>query len=513
MAGKFGAIRTLGALSRPPLLYKPYHPLPFPSSNLSIHRQVSIMAQPQPESHTTNGSSEPSPNGDVSTNRSLLRVKKFSDKAVLPSRVIPLSAGYDLSSAVETKVPARGKALVATDISIAIPEGTYARVAPRWGLTWKHSIDVGAGVIDADYRGPVGVILFNHSDVDFEVKVSDRVAQLIIQEILTPDVSTNPSLLRFKKLSDKAVLPSRASPLSAGYDLSSAVETKVPARGKALVATDISIEIPEGTYALVAPRSGLTLKHSIGVGAGVIDADYRGPVGVILFNHSDVDFEVKVGDRVAQLIIQEILTPDVSTNPSLLRFKKLSDKAVLPSRASPLSAGYDLSSAVETKVPARGKALVATDISIEIPEGTYARVAPRWGLTLKDSIDVGAGVIHAHYRGPVGVILLNHSDVDFEVKVGDRVAQLIIEKIVTPNVAEVEDLDETVRGEGGFGSTDSAQSIILQDKLINQGYTDIDVSINVTTTKTFSSMGLRKGSGHSKMNKPHYSKVISDADK
>lgn len=65
----------------------------------------------------------------------------------------------------------------------------------------------------------------------------------------------------------------------------------------------------------------------------------------------------------------------------------------------------------------------------------------------------GAGVIDADYRGSVGVILFNHSDADFEVKVGDRVAQLIIEKIVTPEVEEVDDLDSTVRGSGGFGST------------------------------------------------------------
>ncbi|KAK9271076.1 hypothetical protein L1049_026665 [Liquidambar formosana] len=137
----------------------------------------------------------------------------------------------------------------------------------------------------------------------------------------------------------------------------------------------------------------------------------------------------------------------------LLRVKKLSEDAVLPSRASLLSAGYDLSSAKETKVPARGKALVPTDLSIAIPEGTYARIAPRSGLAWKHSIDVGAGVIDADYRGPVGVILFNHSDVDFEVKAGDRIAQLIIEKIMTPDVMEVEDLDSTVRGVGGFGST------------------------------------------------------------
>ncbi|CAA3005300.1 deoxyuridine 5 -triphosphate nucleotidohydrolase [Olea europaea subsp. europaea] len=138
---------------------------------------------------------------------------------------------------------------------------------------------------------------------------------------------------------------------------------------------------------------------------------------------------------------------------SFLRVKKLSDKASLPSRASLLSAGYDLSSATETKVPARGKALIPTDLSIAIPERTYARIAPRSGLAWKHSIDVGAGVIDADYRGPVGVILFNHSDVDFEVKTGDRIAQLIIQKIETPEVTEVDDLDSTVRGSGGFGST------------------------------------------------------------
>ncbi|XP_018441691.1 deoxyuridine 5'-triphosphate nucleotidohydrolase [Raphanus sativus] len=135
------------------------------------------------------------------------------------------------------------------------------------------------------------------------------------------------------------------------------------------------------------------------------------------------------------------------------KVKKLSEKAVLPTRGSPLSAGYDLSSAADSKVPARGKALIPTDLSVAVPEGTYARIAPRSGLAWKHSIDVGAGVIDADYRGPVGVILFNHSDADFEVKVGDRVAQMIIERIVTPQVLEVEDLDATVRGEGGFGST------------------------------------------------------------
>lgn len=79
--------------------------------------------------------------------------------------------------------------------------------------------------------------------------------------------------------------------------------------------------------------------------------------------------------------------------------------------------------------------------------------APRSGLAWKNSIDVGAGVIDADYRGPVGVILFNHADSDFAIKAGDRIAQLILELIVTPDVVEVDDLDATIRGEDGFGST------------------------------------------------------------
>lgn len=110
-------------------------------------------------------------------------------------------------------------------------------------------------------------------------------------------------------------------------------------------------------------------------------------------------------------------------------------------------------SAYDYVVPARGKILVKTDIQIEVPTGCYGRVAPRSGLALKNSIDVGAGVIDEDYRGNVGVILFNFSEIDFEVKKGDRIAQLICERIAHPNLVEVDTLTETARGEGGFGST------------------------------------------------------------
>ena len=84
---------------------------------------------------------------------------------------------------------------------------------------------------------------------------------------------------------------------------------------------------------------------------------------------------------------------------------------------------------------------------------------PRSGLAVKKYIDVGAGVIDADYRGEIGVVLFNHSEEDFQIKQGDRIAQLILEKIETPPVKETADLPSTVRGKEGFGST-----IINDDK-------------------------------------------------
>ena len=94
-----------------------------------------------------------------------------------------------------------------------------------------------------------------------------------------------------------------------------------------------------------------------------------------------------------------------------------------------------------------------TGLAISFPAGLYARIAPRSGLALKKFIDVGAGVVDHDYRGEVGVVLFNHGDQDFEVNMGDRIAQLILEKIDTPPVEEVQGLGDTVRGVGGFGST------------------------------------------------------------
>jgi len=139
----------------------------------------------------------------------------------------------------------------------------------------------------------------------------------------------------------------------------------------------------------------------------------------------------------------------------MLLVVKLSEHATIPTRGSPLAAGYDLYSAQDTNIPARGKGLVKTDIQIRVPRGTYGRVAPRSGLAWKQHIDIGAGVVDEDYRGNVGVVMFNHADQVFKVKKGDRIAQLVCEKIAYPEIHEMKTLDNTDRGEGGFGSTET----------------------------------------------------------
>lgn len=137
----------------------------------------------------------------------------------------------------------------------------------------------------------------------------------------------------------------------------------------------------------------------------------------------------------------------------VLRFAKLTEHAFEPIRGSVRAAGVDLRSAYDIIVPAHGKAIVKTDLQVQVPEGSYGRVAPRSGLAVKNFIDVGAGVVDEDYRGNLGVVLFNHADVDFEVKRGDRIAQFICERIFYPEMELVDKLDNTERGAAGFGST------------------------------------------------------------
>lgn len=150
---------------------------------------------------------------------------------------------------------------------------------------------------------------------------------------------------------------------------------------------------------------------------------------------------------------------NVKESVPVLRFKRTSTAAIAPIRATPGSAGYDLFSARDVDVLPQSNALVSTDLILQLPDGCYGRIAPRSGLATKFFIDVGAGVIDSDYRGVVGVVLFNFSNHVFHVKRGDRIAQLIVERIWHPLLVETDNLDATVRDRGGFGSTGVRSSI------------------------------------------------------
>ena len=138
-----------------------------------------------------------------------------------------------------------------------------------------------------------------------------------------------------------------------------------------------------------------------------------------------------------------------------LRFKKVHPDAVLPSYAHPSDAGMDVRS-VEDMVLAPGRrALVHTGLVMLLPPGYEAQVRPRSGLALKSGVTVlnTPGTIDSGYRGEVGVILINLGDSEFQVRKGDKVAQLVIAPVTQPEIVETDAVDETDRGVGGFGST------------------------------------------------------------
>jgi len=139
-----------------------------------------------------------------------------------------------------------------------------------------------------------------------------------------------------------------------------------------------------------------------------------------------------------------------------LRFARLTETAAAPTRAHDDDAGYDLRASEAATLAPGGRASVSTGVAVAIPDGHAGLVLPRSGLAARHGISLvnAPGLIDAGYRGEVRVLLLNTDrEASFEVAPGDRIAQLVIVRHEAPELVEVDSLDETVRGDGGFGST------------------------------------------------------------
>lgn len=148
-------------------------------------------------------------------------------------------------------------------------------------------------------------------------------------------------------------------------------------------------------------------------------------------------------------------TPSITNTK--VNVKKLSDKAVIPSYGSEFAAGADLYSAEETSlvIPAGETRFIHTGIAMEIPTGLVGLIYARSGMACKRGLAPAnkVGVIDSDYRGEIIVALHNHTNEEKTVETGERVAQMVLTPYIVANYNEVEDLSDTDRGEGGFGST------------------------------------------------------------
>lgn len=138
-----------------------------------------------------------------------------------------------------------------------------------------------------------------------------------------------------------------------------------------------------------------------------------------------------------------------------VKFTKLRESAHIPQKAHEDDAGFDLYASENFVLKAHGFGCVPTALSIELPFGYEAQVRPRSGLAAKYGVTVlnAPGTIDAGYRGEVKVILINHGDEDFAITAGMRIAQMVISPVLPVVFTEVDTLEESARGEGGFGSS------------------------------------------------------------
>lgn len=139
-----------------------------------------------------------------------------------------------------------------------------------------------------------------------------------------------------------------------------------------------------------------------------------------------------------------------------VKFKKLSEGAIIPKYQTEGAAGFDLhafTGGFKIFIPVGERKLIQTALAAEIPPGYEMQIRSRSGLALKQGIQAHFGTIDSDYRGNIGVILYNHGDKPFVIEQGDRICQAVIKPVEQAEIIEVDELNETERGEGGFGSS------------------------------------------------------------
>jgi dUTP pyrophosphatase len=170
---------------------------------------------------------------------------------------------------------------------------------------------------------------------------------------------------------------------------------------------------------------------------------------------------------------------------------KNQQSAVIPTRGSNKAAGYDLYSTESYVLKPTERKLFKTGLSMAIPSGMYGRIAPRSGLAFKKGIDTLAGVIDEDYRGDVGVILINLGQEDFNITAGDRIAQIIFEfynEVEFTEASKENDLGNTERGSGGYGSTDKKvnnKAFKLKDRVTLENFFGVEAGPKLEMARAY----------------------------
>ncbi len=139
----------------------------------------------------------------------------------------------------------------------------------------------------------------------------------------------------------------------------------------------------------------------------------------------------------------------------VLKIKKLNKNALIPAYQTKEAAGFDLHSIEDVIINPGERKLISTGLAFEIEKGYEVQIRPRSGLAYKHGITVlnSPGTIDSDYRGEIKVLLVNFGNEEFEIKVGERIAQAVVAPVIQAEIIEVEELSDTERGSGGFGST------------------------------------------------------------
>lgn len=268
--------------------------------------------------------------------------------------------------------------------------------------------------------------------------------------------------LQLIKINKNAIIPTRATSGSVGYDLYCMENYKIQPWTRIVIPIGITIKVPNNMYMHIASRSSLAAS-GIDAVQSIMDSTFSNEIKVILCNNTDSPKKIEKGSRVAQLIANNSIhfdskeihnVDEIFSNDKIVVMFRMNKDVMLPIKNSNDEPGYTLFSTEQIIIKSWSRLVVPTGIKMKLPQGTYGHILPTFSMST-NGIDIGAGIIDSDYVGEIKVVLINATDNIKKIEKHAKIAQLIIKKIFVVSSQETESINEnsTVRGTGGFGST------------------------------------------------------------